>query len=358
MIKENNTYTGDNYPYVSIIIIGQNESKNLKNSLLAVKNMDYPLEKIELLFVDSNSTDNSIEIAIPLVNKCISIRSDLPSAGEAFNIGIKESSYEYVWLSGGDIILDKYFLKKAIELMEENNNIHAVTGYWEENEKQGWNKILAYSFRKYTPKDHFVETSGGGIFRKQCLFKLDGFDERIKKGQETELGVRMKDYNYNIFYIHHQQGVHDYDINNIAKLIHRQFIEGISASRVFFLSYYGNNNNRFFYEMKKIYIKRILYNIGKLLILILFIINNNFIEGLMIIIFINIIRAIYGFIKIMLHGEDIKYGLLIILNILFDPIRFIGSLWFIPYWIRMHKKGVCLFGPKLGISGQKDYRIL
>ena len=184
----------NSWPNVSIVVVGHNESKNLLESLLAIKKLDYPPECIEIIYVDSNSTDNSLEIASNIADISVSVKSKYPSAGEAFNAGIIATSNNYIWISGGDIILDPKFLKNAISTLFMRRDISAVTGYWIEREKRGWNKVLGYISLEHSKKngEFITDAPNGGVFKKKVLIDLDGYDERINKGQETELGERMK----------------------------------------------------------------------------------------------------------------------------------------------------------------------
>src|SRR5690554_5923098 len=48
---------------VSVVITTRNEERNLRNCLLSVRAQSYPQERIEIIVVDNNSTDRTVEIA-------------------------------------------------------------------------------------------------------------------------------------------------------------------------------------------------------------------------------------------------------------------------------------------------------
>ena len=56
-------------PDISIVVIGLNEGKNLHDTFTAIREMDYPQEKLELIFVDTGSSDHSVEIAGEFTDK-------------------------------------------------------------------------------------------------------------------------------------------------------------------------------------------------------------------------------------------------------------------------------------------------
>ena len=58
-MKASNKYL----PNVSIVVIGLNEENNLHNTFKAIHNIDYPKNKYEIIYIDTGSSDRSIEIA-------------------------------------------------------------------------------------------------------------------------------------------------------------------------------------------------------------------------------------------------------------------------------------------------------
>jgi glycosyltransferase involved in cell wall biosynthesis len=233
-------------PNVSIVVIGHNEAPHLEKCFSAINNMEYPRNKLELIFIDSNSTDNSIDIAKRYADKCLSVKSKWPTAGEAFNMGINISSNNYIHITSGDIQLNEKYLIEAIASLEKRDDIIAVTGYFEELNNTGWNKLIGFR-RLEEPllKDHYTNTPNGGTFKKFVFYEIGGYDERIKKGQETELGIRLKAKNYKILYRHIPQGIHNFDLNNIFDLLSRFVKDGQSLAHLMLL-YSIEKNNPYF----------------------------------------------------------------------------------------------------------------
>ena len=54
-------------PRVSIVITTKNEEKNIENCLLSIKEQTY--SNIEIILVDNNSKDKTIEIALNFTRK-------------------------------------------------------------------------------------------------------------------------------------------------------------------------------------------------------------------------------------------------------------------------------------------------
>jgi len=339
--------TGD-FPFVSIVIIGHNEGRNLESCFNAIRNIDYPQDKIETIFVNSNSNDNSSEIAGQYTNKVIEIRSQWPTAGEAFNKGIKNASSDYVHITAGDIQLHPDYLRKAIIILEKDKEIQAVTGFFVEKESKGWNKII--SFRREEDKnlkDHFVKTPNGGTFKKSALISVNGYDERIKKGQETELGSRFAEIGYKILFLNIPQGVHDFEIKSIIDMIKRNYLNGFSLGYMLNLNKF-EKSNKFIKPFFRNAIKTIILNAGMLLLLVGLIIY-----GGLKMFFVWIIFYILYFptsVLIKQRNKTAKHKIYFIINGYFTIINFIGIAGFAVYNIRMKAMGINLFNEKKGLN--------
>ena len=106
-------------PAVSVVAIGRNEGERLVACLESIKASDYPAERLELIYVDTNSTDESCPAAERLGSKVIRIQPEFPSAAAARNAGLREASHDLIHFLDGDTILDASWLRKAVETMRD-----------------------------------------------------------------------------------------------------------------------------------------------------------------------------------------------------------------------------------------------
>jgi len=244
----------NNYPNVSIIVIGKNEEKNLPKVLNSCQQINYPRDHFEIIYVDNNSTDNSFRIAKRYTNKVFSVTSDWPTPGLPRNKGLKEAKYDIVHFLDGDIEMNKDYLKHAVRLMEEKK-CEAVFGYLKER-RLGINKVLLSHWHE--KEEGFVETSGGGgTYKKKPLITINGYDERIRKGQETEMGERFIQNGYQIWFAKIPMGIHDYGITSVSSLFEIPYIMGKS---VFYNFLIRDNNTNFIKKQKNNNIKYFLLN--------------------------------------------------------------------------------------------------
>jgi glycosyltransferase involved in cell wall biosynthesis len=217
-------------PDVSIVVIGKNEGNHLEDTFSAILNIDYPQNKLELIYVDANSKDNSISIAEKYCQKVIGLKSNWASSGLARNHGLIKARHEIVHFIDGDTSISDQYLKRAVEKIN-NQEIYAVTGYFKEKyPDKFFNRIMDFRRDEVLHTESFCEsTNGGGTYLKSRLLSVNGYDERILKGQESELGIRYREKGYKILFIDEVQGLHNFDLNSVWGFIKFKFLYGKSG---------------------------------------------------------------------------------------------------------------------------------
>ena len=226
---------------VSIVVIGYNEANNLHDTFKAINSINYPKE---LIYVDTNSIDNSVEIAKKYTNKVFIEKREWSTPGLARNRGLIEAKFDIVHFIDGDITIDKDYIKKAVDKIQEPN-IDAVYGFLEEKSSEGVNNILLthWAGRK---EGYHKATGGGGTYLKSALLSVNGYDERIRRGQETELGERFLNGGFKIWFMEERMGEHDYGVKTVVDLIKIFFFDGFNKSQI-----YLTNGRTEFYKLNK-----------------------------------------------------------------------------------------------------------
>ncbi len=206
----------------SVVLIGLNESKHLKESIICIKKA---LKKIdndgEIIFVDSGSNDNSVEIALKEGITVIEIRAPRPNASICRNIGAKYARGKYINFIDADIYMDEDWLFEARKLLLELPEVSMVCGQL--NEKDGDNNLIKY-FASWTErKIGYLEypIGGGGIIKKEDFLKISGYNINLLRGQETEFGYRLRMAGYKIYGIPQIMGVHHLEAGGVKSFIKR-----------------------------------------------------------------------------------------------------------------------------------------
>ncbi len=97
-------------PSVSIVTPVYNSEEVLGSCLQSIREQDYPQDKIEIIIVDGDSADNTLEIARQFeVDKILTNPLKAGEAGKA--IGINTASNEIIaFIDSNNILLEKDWL--------------------------------------------------------------------------------------------------------------------------------------------------------------------------------------------------------------------------------------------------------
>ncbi len=221
-------------PTASIIIVTYNHKKYLSDCLESVINQDYPHE---IIVVDNNSKDGTIEYLekyFPKV-KLVKSKNNL-GFGAANNLGVGHSNGDYIVFLNPDTVVEKSWLRKLIEPIEDDKNIVTTSkimnydgnyvntcglithftgitfprGYGEKPEK----------FDKY----EYLNSISGCCFgiKKQEFNKIGGFDENFfLYNEDSEFSWRLKLKGYKILFTPESIVKHDYKLElKPSKLYH------------------------------------------------------------------------------------------------------------------------------------------
>jgi len=219
-------------PSVSIVVIGRNEEKNLNECFRSVLAIDYPKAKLEVIYVDTGSSDRSLEIAGKFNVKIVEERSDFPTPGLARNRGIQEAKNEVIHFVDGDMTVNRVYLKEAVSMLGKDNIACVIGGVSERRAHCNFfSRVLSHPWR--SRKAGFKGAPGaGGTFLRNVLAELGGYHPEIRCGEETELGFRFIRAGYKIYMIDCEMGTHDYDVNTFFDLFMQSIMMGRSFGKI------------------------------------------------------------------------------------------------------------------------------
>jgi len=113
----------------SIIVPFRNEESNLKELIANLKNLHYPANEFEVIFVNDQSTDNGAMVAQTAIEKCFYPAMQLihthPREGyagkkEALQAGISKARFEYIITLDADCIMGSHWLQTYATFIESN----------------------------------------------------------------------------------------------------------------------------------------------------------------------------------------------------------------------------------------------
>ncbi len=194
-------------PLLSVVIIGRNEGSRLTRCLASVKEMQNPGGAVEIIYVDSASTDSSREIAQQMGAQVIPVQPSRPTAALGRNAGWRVSSGSFILFLDGDTILHPAFVAEALPAFEADTAV--VFGNRREihPEASMFNRVLDLDWMS---APGIVDACGGdALMRRQSLEAVDGYDEHLIAGEEPEMCRRMRALEWKILHVDRPMTGHD-----------------------------------------------------------------------------------------------------------------------------------------------------
>jgi len=184
----------DSQNKISVVIAAKNESENIEQTLLSLVKQNYPAELYEIIVVDDNSTDNTVEITQKIAkshNDCnikVFLAKEKKYSGKkgAIDLGVKLSSYDIIATTDADCSLEPDWLKTISNLINNNDLIFGFAPFYEEDNffnsfyrfEHLKNSILTFSLCKVGLPYSCAARSL--TYRKSLYYEVGGFDRAAK----------------------------------------------------------------------------------------------------------------------------------------------------------------------------------
>jgi glycosyltransferase involved in cell wall biosynthesis len=206
----NNTMLSLNPDLVSFVVIGLNEQDRLQSSLEAIQTFKCSRYITEIFYVDSGSTDRSVEIAqsVSGVN-ILYLTTPQKSAARARNVGLKRVTGAFVHLVDGDSVLQSGWLPCALRIMETRPDVVCVFGHCIEMhpDQSIYMKLCGMDWH-ISPGEHRL-CGGNALWRTSVLSEFGFFDEALRFGEEPDLCYRVRQCGWKILCIDVPMVTHD-----------------------------------------------------------------------------------------------------------------------------------------------------
>jgi glycosyltransferase involved in cell wall biosynthesis len=193
-------------PFISIIIPVYNGEKYIGKCLESILNLSYPKNRFEVIVVDNNSTDRSVDIIRTFPFRYCSQKIQGPAA--ARNHGIKLAKGEIVSFTDADVIVRPDWLQKIVKAYAKYPEIHGVQGFSEGINRNIWATLYQKWYEQGYLATQAKENSGiksldtrNLSIKKSVLLDNAGFNEQYMRSEDNELGFRLYMQGYDIKFI-------------------------------------------------------------------------------------------------------------------------------------------------------------
>lgn len=176
---------------ISVIVIGRNEGERLAACLRSIQTALNVLAH-EVIYVDSCSTDQSLQTATSMGARCFLLAERQTTAGLGRFVGAKEARGEYLLFLDGDMQLRPGFAEKALMAIA-SRGYDGVCGIREDIYLRG-GKVVGRNDNYFGCTQERIAPAFGGalMITREALEACGGWATDTVACEEAELYARLK----------------------------------------------------------------------------------------------------------------------------------------------------------------------
>jgi GT2 family glycosyltransferase len=197
---------------LAFVILTKNSGRTLEKCLDAVAKLKDEFEP-EVIVVDAGSTDNTLNI-VEKYREELNIKVLYDGGrglGYARDIGWRASSADYIVMLDSDVIVNRNFLRKAVELLQQDERLGAISAKLKPTSlDKGWvgkfqEKNLAIHLHHLDtpyPAEAVALHTACTVFRRKALEEVGGFDAYFNLAKEdSDVSYRIRKAGYKLSYL-------------------------------------------------------------------------------------------------------------------------------------------------------------
>lgn len=203
---------------IGLVAIGRNEGKRLHQCLLSVSG------KVDrVVYVDSGSTDGSVELARSLGVDVVELDLSIPfTAARARNTGFArllevDAKLEFVQFVDGDCEIVEGWLERAQSELVAHSEVAVVCGRRRERYPNSsiYNRLCDLEWD--TPIGETKACGGDAMMRVTAFQQVGGYNPTLIAGEEPELCVRLRQRNWKILRLAAEMTWHDAQMTRFSQ---------------------------------------------------------------------------------------------------------------------------------------------
>lgn len=199
----------------SICVIALNEGAVLNSLFQDIKNQEYPHNKIEVVFVDSNSTDNTREMMESFKKEnrdFLDVKITSNSRGNqasSWNEALKVATGDVIIRVDAHASIPENFVSNNIKHIMEGEditgggrpNIVADSSPWKLTllaaEESMFGSSIA-SYRRQASEKEYLDSMFHAAYKREVFAKVGGFNEDLGRTEDNEIHYRIRQAGYKL----------------------------------------------------------------------------------------------------------------------------------------------------------------
>lgn len=195
---------------IGVVVIGRNEGLRLERCLTSLIGSAQ-----KVVYVDSGSTDGSVQMALRLGVEVVELDMTIPfTAARARNEGFSciqrlLPAMRYVQFVDGDCEVVGGWLPRALAFLDTHPDVAVVCGRRRERFPQHSVYNLLCDFEWDTPVGEAKACGGDALMRADAFVEASGFRPGLIAGEEPELCVRLRGNGWKVWRLGEEMTLHD-----------------------------------------------------------------------------------------------------------------------------------------------------
>ncbi len=214
-------------PNISILIVSRNDESGLKRLFNSMKKLNYPKRKLEIVFVDDGSSDNSSEVARKFGARIYRFE-ERQGRARVRNFALKKAKSKIIaWIDSDCEIKDRNWLQNMLKHID--GDVIGVAGT-QLKPPTGLSRIAWYlpGLALVTKKEKLSSwaPTTSSLFLKKPLLDIGGFDKNLVTAEDLEICWRLSKKGYRFKQIPEAKIIHNFR-TTFSGFIKQQYERGI-----------------------------------------------------------------------------------------------------------------------------------
>lgn len=195
---------------VSFIIVAYNAEDKLKTSLDSLTKQNYPHSLIEVILVDSNSTDNTKKVFKKFqeynkdFKRIVILDNPKKTLPCGWNVALKKVKGDLILRVDAHSYFPNDFILNNVKEIEKGEDIvggHLISVC--DDSKSSWQRMLLITvkslfgsgiakFRRQETRE-YVDTLAHAMYRKKVFDKVGMYNENLARTEDNEMHYRMRE---------------------------------------------------------------------------------------------------------------------------------------------------------------------
>jgi len=194
---------------VSVIIPTLNEEKYIRPLIQSILKQSDVVK--EILIIDGGSTDRTIEYAKEFNAKVRILHNPDRTTPYAFNLGVKKSKGNYIFICGAHAVVGDNYIKDALKYMTEYQaDIVGGSHLYLDDDKKTFGQAVSFAMStklgggtstyRYGTEPCFTDTVAFGVYKSEVFDHVGLFNTDLTVGQDAEFNYRCYRYGKKILF--------------------------------------------------------------------------------------------------------------------------------------------------------------